>query len=99
MITDQEIDRLLKLRVPGGSQIRTWFIPAEGEKGTAVVRALVRQLLDAEHTRAIRFAKALVDIMDGIPDHDIPSETGFASKVCNEIARARADAKRLLQRN
>jgi hypothetical protein len=42
--------------------------------------------------RCLRFARALVDIMDSIPDHDIAGETGLPPVECDRIARARADA-------
>ena len=51
---------------------------------------------DLHEARAIRFARALVDIMDGIKDHDIQGETGLPVGECEAIAEARNDALILL---
>lgn len=44
-----------------------------------------------------RFAKALVWIMDGIPDHEIQAETGDSDQDCKFIAEAREEARELIQ--
>ena len=51
---------------------------------------------DLWKARCLRFAAALVDIMDGIPDHDIQAETGLPQDDCDNIAKARADARDLV---
>ena len=48
-------------------------------------------------SRCLRFAQALVDIMDGIQDHDIQAETALPIGDCNRIAEARSDALSLLK--
>ena len=47
--------------------------------------------------RCMRFAKALVDVMDGIQDYEMPAETGLPNFDCEKIAIARADAKYLTE--
>lgn len=51
---------------------------------------------DLWKARCMRFAAALVDVMDGMQDHDIPRETGLPQEDCDKIAKARADASDLL---
>jgi hypothetical protein len=43
--------------------------------------------------RALQFALALVDIMDGMEDHDIQAHTGLPDAECEAIAGARKDAR------
>ncbi len=47
---------------------------------------------DLWKARCLRFATALVDVMDGTKDHDIQAETGLPEEDCERIAKARADA-------
>jgi len=54
---------------------------------------------DLWKARCMRFAAALVDIMDGIPDNDIQGETGLETEDCERIAKARADARTLVHNN
>ena len=49
-LTDAQIDRLLSVRVPGGSEARDWFLPHENDKGLANVRQVVRLILAAAPT-------------------------------------------------
>ena len=49
-VTDAQIDRLLSVRVPGGSEARDWFLPHESEKGLENVRQVVRLMLAAAPT-------------------------------------------------
>lgn len=51
---------------------------------------------DLWEARCRRFARALVDIMDGIPDHDIQAETGLPQADCDRIAEARRNARDLV---
>ncbi|MBK6616337.1 hypothetical protein [Ottowia sp.] len=46
---------------------------------------------------AKRFGRALVDVMDGMKDHDIAAQTGLGPEDCQRIDTARSDAKRLLE--
>ena len=46
--------------------------------------------------RAMRFARALVDVMDGMKDHEIQEETGLPQEDCDRIAEARKDALALV---
>lgn len=43
-----------------------------------------------------RFARALVDVLDGIQDHDLQSMTGLSQIDCDHIARVRAEAAAVL---
>ena len=51
---------------------------------------------DLWKARCIRFAMALVDVMDGTKDHDIQADTGLPKDDCDRIAKARKDAKTLV---
>ena len=51
---------------------------------------------DLWKTRCLRFATALVDVMDGTQDHDIQAYTGLPDADCERIAKARADAMELV---
>lgn len=51
---------------------------------------------DLWEARARRFAQALADVMDGMPDHDIAGETGLPADDCERIADARKDARFIL---
>lgn len=61
-----------------------------------------RGVTDADRDRILlatamrRYAKALVDYMDGEKDHDIASNTGLSQDDCEEIAAARAEAQALV---
>ena len=46
-LTDNEVDRMLSARIPGGSSARDWFLPHELPKGLANVRDVVRAMLAA----------------------------------------------------
>ena len=46
--------------------------------------------------RCLRFARALVDVMDGTHDLDIQADTGLPDEDCERIAKARSDARELL---
>ena len=48
-------------------------------------------------SRCLRFAQALVDIMDGVQDHEINDQTGLPIRRCNIIAEARRDAIAFLE--
>lgn len=52
---------------------------------------------DLWQARCLRFAQALVDVMDGTQDHHIQDETGLPDAECERIAKARADAQNLLK--
>lgn len=43
-------------------------------------------------TRAMRFAAALLDYMDGDKDHDIQANTGLPDEDCKRIAVVRKEA-------
>ena len=51
---------------------------------------------DLWKARCLRFATALVDVMDGKQDHDIQADTGLSQEDCDRIAKARADARTLV---
>lgn len=51
---------------------------------------------DLWKARCLRFAAALVDVMDGVQDHHIGDETGLPEECCERIAKARAEALELL---
>ena len=51
---------------------------------------------DLWKARCLRFAAALVDVMDGTQDHHIGDETGLPEEDCERIAKARADARELV---
>jgi len=51
---------------------------------------------DLWKARCLRFATALVDVMDGKKDHDIQADTGLPQEDCDRIAKARADAQTLV---
>lgn len=51
---------------------------------------------DLWKARCIRFATALVDVMDGTQDHDIQADTGLPDADCERIAKARSDAFKLV---
>ena len=51
---------------------------------------------DLWKARCLRFATALVDVMDGVQDHHIGDETGLPQDDCARIAKARADARTLV---
>ena len=46
---------------------------------------------------ARRFACALVNAMESIPDHEIQAHTGFTMRNCELLAQARADAEALIR--
>ena len=52
---------------------------------------------DLWKARALRFATALVDFMDGTQDHDIQAETGLPDADCEKIAEARKDAQEIIK--
>ena len=52
---------------------------------------------DLWKARAMRFARALFDVMDGIKDHDIQSYTALTDDECYVISEARRDAGELLK--
>ena len=41
-MTNEEVDRILSARVPGGSEVRDWFLPHETDRGLENVRNIVR---------------------------------------------------------
>lgn len=51
---------------------------------------------DLWKARCLRFATALIDVMDGMKDHDIQAETGLPQEDCDRIAKARANARELV---
>jgi len=51
---------------------------------------------DLWQARCMRFATALVDVMDGTQDHDIQADTGLPDADCERIAKARADAREMV---
>lgn len=46
-LTDDEVDALLRTRIPGGSKAADWFIPHDSEKAKANIRYVVRALVTA----------------------------------------------------
>lgn len=46
-LTDEDIDKLLKWPVPGGSHIADWFIPHESKRGKENIVYIIRTLLSA----------------------------------------------------
>ena len=44
-MTNEQIDRLLSTRIPGGSEARDWFLPHETERGLDNVRDVVRRIV------------------------------------------------------
>lgn len=46
-LTDDDVDRLLDRRVPGGSTVRDWLIPHDNERATHNVRTVIRCLFAA----------------------------------------------------
>ena len=46
-MTDEDVDKLLSVQVPGGSSARDWFLPHETEKGLENVRNVVRLMVAA----------------------------------------------------
>jgi len=44
----------------------------------------------------LRYAQALVDVMDGTKDYEIQADTGLPDEDCKRIADARRDAKAML---
>ena len=45
-LSDAQIDRILRTRIPGGSEASHWFLPHEQEKGLQNVRDVVRRMLE-----------------------------------------------------
>lgn len=43
-LTDEQVDKLLSIRVPGGSEIRDWFLPHDLPKGLENVRNIIRAI-------------------------------------------------------
>lgn len=43
-LTDAEIDKMLRARIPGGSDARDWFLPHESDQAQANIRAVVRAM-------------------------------------------------------
>lgn len=51
---------------------------------------------DYWEAQARLFATALTAVMDGVQDHDIQSETGLPQAECDQIAKVRGQALRLV---
>lgn len=45
-LSDEEVDRMLRAVIPGGSSARDWFLPHESERGLKNVRDVVRAMVD-----------------------------------------------------
>jgi hypothetical protein len=45
-LTDREVDRILSVRIPGGSEARHWFLPHDTKKGLENVRNVVRAMIE-----------------------------------------------------
>ena len=73
-----------------------WEARPEYREGDLVTIDGVEQRITEVTKRALRFADALVQVMDGTQDHDIQGETGLSREDCEKIAAARADAQSLL---
>lgn len=43
-LTDEEVDKALSARVPGGSEVRDWFLPHDTGQGLANIRTVVRAI-------------------------------------------------------
>jgi len=46
-LTDEDIDKLLKWPVPGGSRIADWFIPHKSDRAKENIVYIIRTLLSA----------------------------------------------------
>ena len=46
-MTNEEVDKILSARVPGGSEVRDWFLPHETDRGLENVRNIVRIIASA----------------------------------------------------
>jgi len=46
-MTNEEVDRILSARVPGGSEVRDWFPPHETDRGLENVRNIIRIIASA----------------------------------------------------
>jgi hypothetical protein len=44
--SDEELDRILSTRIPGGSAARDWFLPHDTERGLENVREVVQRMFD-----------------------------------------------------
>lgn len=49
-MSNEAVDRLLSLTVPGGSQVRDWFLPHDHERGLENVRGVVRRMVEAQRS-------------------------------------------------
>ena len=45
----------------------------------------------------LQYARSLVDVLDGVQDHDIQTITGLPEDSCRRIAKDREEAKELLE--
>lgn len=50
-------------------------------------------------TQCLRFAEALVDVLDGTRDHELQAETGLNAEDCAKILKAKEDAILMLKRS
>jgi hypothetical protein len=64
---------------------------ARAESGAAAAREADERSLDA-----VDYATALLDVMDGMSDHDIAGETGLPKMDCDRIAAVRAAAREVV---
>ena len=51
-MTNEEVDRILSARVPGGSEVRDWFLPHETDRGLENVRNIVRIIASADRANS-----------------------------------------------
>ncbi len=51
---------------------------------------------DLYKARALRFARALVDVMDGVEVHHVQDRTALSDEDCAQIIDARKDAREWL---
>lgn len=64
----------------------------------AAVNAETKRADDAQ-IKATEFARALVDVLDGVKDHDIRAMTGLSEAACARISHVRDEALRWLEPN
>ena len=97
-MTNEEVDRILSARVPGGSEVRDWFLPHETDRGLENVRNIVRLISSIEREACAKVIDGSSIAMDG---RDAIRNAGgsfykdspmfYATYALSEAIRARGD--------
>ena len=61
MMSDEQIDKLLSTRIPGGSSTRDWFLPHDTQRGLENVRDVVSRLVAAEREACAQLCDKLYE--------------------------------------